>query len=171
MMEDAYSEYSVARKRAKWVIPAWVGFFVCLAGVIYFILCMNWIFTVLLAIVGAVLLFLLLRYRSVEYEYIYVLDELTVDKIYRKSFRKSGIRVTMQDVEQLCPTEDSDAERLKGMGSQVSYEDYTSHEPGRPSYALKYLQGGRTHFLFFEPNEKMLKQMRHDHPGKVKLRK
>ena len=170
MLEDSYSEYSVTRKRANWVIPAWVGFALAVLAVIYFVLCMNWLLVLLALAIAAALLIILLRYSSVIYEYIYVLDELTVDKIYRKSFRKAAEQIALQDVEAICPTEDSDAERMKA-SPNVVYQDYTSHEKDRPSYTVKYVRGGKTYFMFFEPNEVMLRQLKHDHSGRVKLRK
>lgn len=171
MIEETYSEHSVARKRASWVIPAWIGFGLLTALAVYFLICMNFLLTLAAVIAAAAVLILLLRRSSVEYEYLFLLDELTVDRIYRKSFRKPGVNVLMQDVEMICPTEDSDAERMRGSGDSVEYLDYSSHEPGRPTYTIKYAGGGKTHFLCFEPDEKMLRQMRHAHPGKVKLRK
>lgn len=171
MNDETYSECIVAAKRSRWVIPAWVGLALSIAAMIYFLLCANGILSFVFLVVAAVIIFILVRFGSLEYEYSYILDELTVDKIYRKSSRKNAAVVSMQDVETILPTEDSDAERMRGSGSQVEYLDYSSGNKEQPTYTIKYVSGGKTHFMCFEPNEKMLKQMRHSHPGKVRIRR
>ena len=171
MNSESYSECIVQTVRPKWVIPAVAGMVLSLGAFIYFLLCMNIWLELLSAAIFGILLFLVYRYGSVEYEYLYILDELTIAKIFRKRSRKDAVSVSMQEVEMLCPTEDSDAERMRGSGSQVEYLDFSSGEKDKPTYTLKYVSGGKTHFLCFEPDEKMLKQMRHDHPGRVRLRK
>lgn len=171
MNEEVYSECIVAAKRPSWVIPAWIGLGVSLAAAVYFLLCMNFLLMLLATIVFIVLLILLVKFGSVEYEYLYLMDELTIDAVYRKSSRKNKAVIPLQEVEMICPTEESDAERMRGMGDQVDYRDFSSGLPENPSYTIKTVSGGKTHFVRFEPNEKMLKQLRHSHPGKVKIRK
>ena len=171
MNSDGYSESFVQAKRPSWVIPAIIG--IALSGIaaVYFLLCMNFLLFFLFVIIATVLSVLLFKFSSVEYEYLYLLDELTIAKIFRKSSRKDVLAIPMQDVETVCPTEDSDAERMRGSGSEVKYLDFSSGGKDVKTYTIKYVSGGRTSFVCIEPNEKMLKQMRHDHPGKVKLRK
>ena len=171
MIDETYSECIVSAKRPVWVIPAVIGAVLFGAGFVYFLLCMNFWLELLCIVIAVILVFLLIRYSSVEYEYLFLMDELTIAKIFRKSSRKDVLTVPMQDVEMICPTEDSDAERMRGSGSHVEYMDFASAEKDRKTYTLKYVTGGKTYFVCFEPNEKMLKQMRHSHPGKVKIRK
>ena len=128
MNDETYSECIVSAKRPVWVIPAVIGAILFGAGFIYFLLCMNFWLELLCVVIAVVLVFLLIRYSSVEYEYLYLLDELTIAKIFRKSSRKDVLVVSMQDVEMICPTEDSDAERMRGSGSHSS-----SSEPSAPS--------------------------------------
>ena len=171
MNEENYSECIVQAKRPVWVIPAWVFLALSAAGFVYFLLCMNFLLMMLCAVVFIVLLILLLKFSSVEYEYLYLMDELTIDKVFRKSSRRNAMVIPMQEVESVCPTEESDEERMRGSGAQVEYLDYSSGLKENPTYTIKSVSGGRTHFVRFEPNEKMLKQMRHSHPGKVRIRK
>ena len=171
MENESYSECIVAAKRPVWVIPGWVGAGLSLAAAVYFLICMNFLLMLLAAIVFIVLVILLVKFGSVEYEYLYLMDELSVDAIYRKSSRKNKAVIPFQEVEMLCPTEDSDEERMKGSGSNVEYLDFSSGLPDQKTYTIKSVSGGKTHFVRFEPDEKMLKQMRHAHPGKVKIRK
>ena len=171
MNDENYSECIVSAKRPSWVIPAWIGLALSAAAFVYFLLCMNFLLMLLSAVVFIVLLILLLKFRSVEYEYLYLMEELTIDKVFCKSSRRNALVIPMTEVEMICPTEESDEERMRGSGSHVEYLDYSSGVKENPAYTIKSVSGGITHFVRFEPNEKMLKQMRHSHPGKVKLRK
>ncbi len=171
MNDETYSECIVPARRSRWVIPAWTGLALSALAMIYFLFCENGILAFVFLVVSAIIIFILVRFGSLEYEYLYLMGELTVDKIYRKSSRRNAAVVSMQDVETILPTEDSDAERMRGSGSQVEYLDYSSGRKDQPTYTIKYVSGGKTHFMRFEPNEKMLKQMRHSHPGKVHIRR
>lgn len=91
MAEGIYAETLVKRKMAWWAVLAYVamglGIFVSLLLIITGTYMM--IGGIMAAVVGIVI-FITWRFLKVEYEYIFVTDELQIDRIYSGESRKKG---------------------------------------------------------------------------------
>ena len=133
MNSESYSECIVQTVRPKWVIPAVAGMVLSLGAFIYFLLCMNIWLELLSAAIFGILLFLVYRYGSVEYEYLYILDELTIAKIFRKRSRKDAVSVSMQEVEPktsrfLDVLEKKHAESQVKLANAISFSSYRKED-------------------------------------------
>ena len=102
---------------------------------------------------------------AVEYEYLYVSGELTVDKILGKTKRKSCAAVDMSKVEIIAP---ADSDRLTEYRNLKCKEaDYTSgKEDSRPFVCIYHTDKDVQRFRF-EPNDRMLDMMRQTAPRKI----
>lgn len=165
-MNDTYVEILV-KKQPK----TWYSF---VKGL--FLFSSIWVFAVLgllqvnvIFIVLGVLLFVatyfIFQELDLEYEYLYVNGDLTVDKIMGKSTRKQCVNITMDQIEVVAPVKSFHLSEYKN--SKASVLDYSSGKADAVLYEM-YFRGkkGLTKMIF-EPNDKMLEGMRMLSPRKV----
>lgn len=168
MAEGIYAETLVKRKMAWWAVLAYVamglGIFVSLLLIITGTYMM--IGGIMAAVVGIVI-FITWRFLKVEYEYIFVTDELQIDRIYSGESRKKGPRVTLGEMEWVRKTNREEVKRWKANGGIV--EDFTSGEKGKEIYAVSSGKNGQVRYILFEPNEKLISLMERVSPSKVKM--
>ncbi len=110
--------------------------------------------------------FIFLPRFNVEYEYLYVNGELTVDRIFSKSRRKRAGSYRIDQLELMAPLGSS---RLEGLsrGTGIRTLDYSSHRPEAQVYVMYLTGSGQKERVLLEPNEKMLKELRLKMQGKV----
>lgn len=105
------------------------------------------------------------RNTGIEYEYLYVSGQLSVDKIMGKAARKKVCDIPMEDIQIIAPL---GADQLKEYGHSTGKTlDFTSHQPGSKVYQAVYTQSGQTVRMNFEPNDKMLTCFRQTAPRKI----
>ena len=100
---------------------------------------------------------------SVEYEFVLVNNELTIDKIYGKNKRKTQQTVDVSKCEVIAPIESTYVSGYH-RNTQMKAFDYTSGENNEP---VSY--GASTAKIYMEFDQKMLDAMKMAAPGKVKL--
>ncbi len=166
-MNDSYAEVLVrARKKPVHTMIQ----IVVLAVTVVMLLAGFFMKMILLLIPGIFLLILcnfLLPMLNVEYEYLYVSGELTVDKILGRSKRKNCFTVEMDKIEIIAP---ADSHKLKEFGNLKCIEaDYTSGKDNTKVYACIFHTDKEIRRAYFEPDEKMLELMRLTSPRKVVL--
>ena len=171
MNQDIYAEWLIKRKSPWYKIPYYLLVVVLVLAVIIFMVTSpygSWGIVGFAAIIVAVMF--THRYMNIEYEYVFVTSELSVDAIYSQQIRKNKLRVEMSDVESVEATK---AEWLKQKQDDKSivFEDYTSGEKDAESYTIIYTSKGATHILTFEPDEKLLHAMWRCSPSKVKIKR
>ena len=168
MADGVYAETYVKRKMAWWAVLAYVA--MCLGIMIALSLIITGVYMlvggVMIVIVG-ILFFITWRFLRVDYEYIFVTDELQVDKIYSGETRKKGPRVTIGDTERMEKTTREEMKKQKDGGAVI--EDFTSREKNAEIYALRYSKNGEVHYLLLEPGEKLLATMARISPSKIKI--
>ena len=165
MNDGCYAESIVKRKMTWKAVLALLGFIAAGTAALLFTFANRWGVLALVAV--ALLVFIFYKYLRVEYEAIFVTGELQIDRIYSESVRKKGVRVDMSDVR--CvekATEEAIANAKRD--PKVRIEDYSSHMAGANVYAVTYNLKGETHYLLFEPTDKMLRTMWRVSPSKVK---
>lgn len=164
MNNDIYAEWLVKRKDAWWTIPAILGMGVLLLIALVLTMKNSWGILVLAAVIFGIFYFI--RFLHVEYEYVFVTNELNIDKIYSQQIRKTAVTVEMTNVESVEPT---NAEKNKNRlaDSSTKFHDFTSGQKNAKSYTMIYSDGGATHLLIFEPNDKVLKAMWRCSPSKI----
>ena len=86
MNEDAYAEWLVKRKDPPYAIPVKVLMVVILAVSVF--LALATLPGILLAVAAAVAAYLIFTNLSVEFEYLFVEGDLSIDRILAKTRRK-----------------------------------------------------------------------------------
>ncbi len=164
-MNDCYAEWLVKRKASayNYLIKA-VLIFLCVISVLAALLFPFGI--IVLTIVGAVTYFTFQR-LSVEFEYLIVNDQITIDKVMGQARRKKAWEGTMGEVQIVGPVDSYVVKDFEKQGIKVL--DFTSHMPNAKVYAIIHQSGGNTTKILFEPNDRILNIMRQKGPRKVVL--
>lgn len=101
-------------------------------------------------------------YTDVEYEYLFIERELSIDKVYNKERRKHAETLSMDKVEVFAPEKSSKLDNFgNGQGKKVT--DYSSADVqnGFKKYVM-YYEGNRK--ILFSLNEEIAKYLRGKYP-------
>lgn len=166
-MNDSYAEQLIKCKKK----PLHTAVQVILLITTALLLLAGFFMKIMLLLIPGVFLLLicnfLLPLLNVEYEYLYVTGELTVDKILGRSKRKNCFTVEMDKIDIIAP---SGSDKLKEFGHLKCVEaDYTSNNKDTGIYVCIFHTDTDVRKVYFEPDEKMLELMRLTSPRKVVL--
>ena len=163
-MNESYVECLVARRpsggmKALKVLLIVVTVIGILGGMIAFPL-------LIVAVAAAVGAYFASLYSSLEYEYLYVDKEISVDKILNKTKRKKAEKFELDRMEIFAPVNSWHLDNYKNR--QFKTTDYSSGVAGQPDrrYAMIYNCERK---ILFEPNQEMVKAMQAVAPRKVFL--
>lgn len=165
-MGDSYVEVLVKKQSKPWYsfVKGLLGFSTVWMFVVLGIMQVNVIFIVLGAVMGVVFYFVCWE-MDLEYEYLYVNGELSVDKIMGKASRKQCVVITFDQVEIVAPT---GSWHLSDYTKQNCAKlDYSSATGDDNVYAMYYKGKKGLTKLLFEPNAKMIEAMKMNSPRKV----
>lgn len=165
MNQDTYVEWLVKRKEPAYAWPVRI-----LMG----ILCLFALLTALTQIWGILLLaavaaatFFLFQTLNIEYEYLYVDNTLSIDKILGKARRKKVIECSKEDLLMAAP---HDSFVLKDYETKdIKVIDCSSGAKNAKTYAFVYKQGSQRVKLLLDPNDKLLQVVRNTAPSKIVL--
>lgn len=118
----------------------------------------------LIGVVMGVAAYFITMNADLEYEYLYVDKELTVDKVLAKSKRKRAATFDMNKMEIMAPIKSYHLDHYKNRNDKV--EDYSSGEEGQPDLRYVFYYDGKKKVIF-EPNEEMVKAIQMAAPRKV----
>ena len=166
MNDDIYAEWLVKRKDKAWKIPAVIGAGFLLAFGFIFMMGRSWGFILPLIVVLGV--FFGWKYLSVEFEYVFVTNELNIDRIFSQQLRKKGKKIQMENVDSV---ERTNTERNKNLlqNKATKLLDFSSQAKDAKTYSIYCHEGGQNLIVLFEPNEKILKAMWRCSPSKVHI--
>ena len=163
-MNESYVEILIKRRSQPMHMVIKVGMLVLTVAVFLLGLLVHW----LILIPGLFLLVadnFALPLLDVEYEYLYVSGELTIDKIMGKSRRKNCFTGEMDKIELIAP---KDSPKLSELGALKYVEkDYTSGRNEKPVYVCVFRGEKEVSRVLFEPDSKMLELMYQTSPRKV----
>lgn len=162
MNEDAYAEWLVKRKDPPYAVPVKVVMILILA--VSVLLALTTLFGIVLAIVAAVALYLVFINLSVEYEYLFVEGDLSIDRILAKTRRKKVMECKKDEIQIVAPSDSYLLKDYEKSGMKV-YD--CSSRTGAKTYSLICQQGADCVKVIFEPNDRMLRSMRSYIPGKL----
>ena len=164
-MNDTYVEVMVARKKnpllgvGKMLLYALVVVCVLMAlfgSAVYFVG----------AIVFAVVAYFVLPNFDLEFEYLYIDKEISIDKIMSKEKRKHAFTVDLNKMEIMAPSGSHELDSYKARNAKVY--DFTSREEDAKVYSIAYAADGEGIVLVnLEPNAEMLKAIKSVFPRKV----
>lgn len=163
-MNESYVECLVARKpsgamtalKTVLIVVAVLGFFM---GVAFAPL-------LLVALAAAVGAYFASMYASMEFEYLYLDKEITVDKILNKTKRKRAEKFEVERMEIFAPINSWHLDGYKNRDFKTT--DYSSGAAGQPDKRYVMIYNGEKKVIF-EPSTAMVKAMQAVAPRKVFL--
>ena len=163
-MNDTYVEVMVARKKNPMLKAARIILYAL--AIICFVLSLNsGLFLIGAAAFAAVAYFYLPR-LDIEYEYLYIDKEISIDKIMSKEKRKHVYTVDLNKMEIIAPVNSHELDSHKARGAKTY--DFTSGKEDAKVYSIVYAAGNEgTVLVNFEPNEEMLRAIKTVFPRKV----
>lgn len=165
-MNEAYVEHMVARKQnplAKVLKVACIALAVLLCA-IAFTIATLWYLLIPAVLLGIVAYFFIPR-LDVEFEYLYLDKEITIDKIFSKDTRKRAMVVDLNKMEFMAPYSSHELDSYKSR--KVAEKDFSSREADSKPYAIVYHDASGDELILIEPNDEMLKLIRQVFPRKV----
>lgn len=163
-MNDSYAEWLVKCKTPFYahIVNAIMAI---LTAISVFLAFTTTVFAVILMFAVGFATYILYRNSHVEYEYLYVDGQLTIDKILGKAKRKKAWEGTMNEIQIIAPSDSFVLNDYRSGQSKVL--DFSSHIPGSRTYtAIVQAQSGQERIIF-EPNDKMIQCFRQTSPRKV----
>ena len=162
-MSDVYVECLVAAGRSKASKMIVIGL-AALTVVFAFVMLFVNAAALLLAIVTGVAAYFVNVYSYVEYEYLYLDKEITVDKILAQSRRRRVATYSLDRMEMFAPVKSWHLDQFKSR--DVKTFDYSAGEGQEPDgrYAMYYEGGAR---VLFNPSEEFVKALFNAAPRKV----
>ena len=110
----------------------------------------------------------LFQNMNLEFEYLFVNDQITVDKIMGQARRKKVWEGTLGEVQIVAPIDSYILKDYEKPG--MKRLDFASHAPNARVYGMIHQgEGGQVTKVIFEPNDKILHHIRQRSPRKVVL--
>ncbi len=164
-MNEAYVEYMVARKpnpltKVLRIAVIALAVILCAIGLVT----INFYYLIPGIIFGLIAFFLLPR-LDVEFEYLYLDKEITIDKIFSKQTRKRAMVVDLNKMELIAPVTSHEFDSYRNR--KVPQKDFSSKNPEVKPYAIAYHDSTGDMLILFEPNAEMLKAIKSVFPRKV----
>ncbi|MCR5527462.1 MAG: hypothetical protein K6F39_08800 [Lachnospiraceae bacterium] len=167
-MNDTYVECLVSRKpnpAAPLIRSAAYGF---TAAFLLFGLLFQGILFLILGAAGAAACYFLLPALSVEYEYLYVSREFSVDRIIGKEKRKTVYDVTMDKMELFA---EEGAYQLDQYKNIENVHDFSSGEKDARRFIMVLRNSNASEKLILEASDELVDAIRNVYPSKVFLKK
>ena len=165
-MNDSYTEWLVKRK-APAIIMIIKAALAALCAVSVF-LALTTMFGIIIMTVAGAATYFMFQNLNLEFEYLIVNDQITIDKIMGKARRKKAWEGTLGEVQIVAPIDSYLLKDYEKPGLKTL--DFASHEPGARVYGMIHQgDGGQVTKIVFEPNDKILQHIRQRAPRKVVL--
>ena len=164
-MNDTYVEVMVDRKTSPLLGVARVILY-ALAVVCFMMALVGSSIFFVGAIAFALVAYFVLPNFDLEYEYLYIDKEISIDKIMAKEKRKHVMNVDLNKMEVMAPINSHELDNYKARG--VKTYDFTSHTEDGRVYSIVYENGSEgTAMVNIEPNEELLRAVKNVFPRKV----
>lgn len=118
----------------------------------------------IIGVLLAVVAYFIFMNSDLEYEYLYLDKEITIDKVMAKTKRKRVAQYDMERMEILAPMNSYHLDNFKNRTAKTI--DYSSGEVKQPEARyVMYYDGGKK--IILEPNMEMIKAIKNIAPRKV----
>lgn len=161
-MNETYVEWLVKRKTPAYMTL--LKILTIMLTVCFVLLGFFLLPAMIIAVLLGVAAYFVYLNSDVEYEYLYVDKELTVDKVMAKSRRKRVATYDLGKIEILAPVKSWHLDNYKNRTDKTV--DYSSGEEKQPDRRFAFFYDGKQRVLI-EPNEEMIKAMQTVAPRKV----
>lgn len=161
-MSEMYVECLVKAKQSG--ISKFLKILLIILTVIFCFIMLVFPLAMVLALAAGIGAYFVNLFSDLEYEYLYLDKELTVDKVMAKSKRKRVATYSLDRMEILAPVKSYHLDNYKNRN--VKLKDYSIGEELQPDlrYAM-YYEGGEK--ILLSPTEEMIKVMKNAAPRKV----
>ncbi len=164
-MNDTYVEVMVDRKTSPLLGVARIVLYV-LAVVCFMLALVGSAIFFVGAIAFALVAYFVLPNFDLEYEYLYIDKEISIDKIISKEKRKHVMTLDLNRMEIIAAHNSHELDQYRARG--LKEHDFTSREEGAKVYTVVCENGGEgTVMVDIEPNEEMLRAIKNVFPRKV----
>ncbi len=163
-MNETYAEFLVKRKTPAYAYVLNAVLSVLTLISVFLAFTTNVLGVLVMFLVGFVT-YLSFRNTRVEFEYLFVTNIFSVDKVLGQSTRKKVFECTMDDIQIVAPSSSSRLNDYKVQNQKVV--DCSSNKAGAKTYAVIARVGSENTRLIFEPNDKMLQCLYMASPRKV----
>lgn len=163
-MSESYVECMVARKTpAIYQFLKYLLIMLCAVVAIASFLYGN-IVMFIIAIALGVGAYFVITYTDIEYEYLYLDKEITVDKVMHKAKRKRVATYEIEKMEIMAPFHSYQLDSYKNRTAKVV--DYSSRVENQPDTRYVFFYNGSDKIIF-EPNMEMVRAIKNVAPRKV----
>lgn len=162
MMSETYVECLVKKKSNTGI--KFLRILSTMLAVVFVVMgTFSWQALIIGLLMGVAAYFIYLN-ADLEYEYLYLDKEITIDKVMAKTKRKRVAKYDLGRMEILAPVKSYHLDEYKNRN--VKTVDYSSGAAGQPDlkYAMYYDGGVK---VIFEPNSEMVKAIKNIAPRKV----
>ena len=162
-MSETYVECLVARKPS--LVLTFLKFFLIMMAVVFFLIgLVGYVVGLIVAIVAGVGAYFATMNASIEYEYLYVDKEVSIDKVMAKSRRKKAGTYSVEQMEILAPLNSHRLDSYKNRDAKTV--DFSSGIAAQPERRYMMVCNGGTRVIL-EPNEALIKAIQTVAPRKV----
>lgn len=163
-MNDTYVEQLIAKKPNPLsgvlkVVVYGIGIVCAIMGLL------GWFSLFLLAIALFLVAYFALPMLDVEYEYLYLSKEISIDKIIAKQRRKHALSIDLNKVSIIAPENSHELDSYKNRPHED--KDFTAQDEGVKAYIVAYEDGENLSLVKMDLNEEMLKAIKMVFPRKV----
>ena len=164
-MNDTYVEVMVKKKDSPFLgvgkVLLWGAAIACLlVGLI------GWTIMLVPGVIFGVVAYFVIPTLDLEYEYLYLDKEISIDKVMSKEKRKHIMTVDLSKVEVMAPENSHELDSYKARGN-VKILDYSSRMDDAKPYMMAYNDNDGMKLIKLEPNDEMLKAIKMVYPRKV----
>ena len=162
-MSETYVECLVARKPS--LVLTFLKFFLIMMAVVMLLLGLTgYVVPLILGIAAGVGAYFATMNANIEYEYLYVDKEVSIDKVLAKSRRKKAGTYSVEQMEILAPLNSHRLDSYKNRDAKTV--DFSSGIAAQPERRYMMVCNGGTRVIL-EPNEALIKAIQTVAPRKV----
>lgn len=161
-MNETYVEWLVKKKTPSYM--TFLKILTIMLAVCFIVVGFVIMPALLVGLVFGVAAYFIYMNADLEYEYLYVDKELTIDKVMAKSKRKRVASFELDKMEIVAPIKSWHLDNYKNRNDKLV--DYSSGEEKQPDRRYVFYYEGKQKVIF-EPNEEMIKAMQMVAPRKV----
>ena len=163
-MNETYVECLVERKKsALFSVVKYVLYGFAIACVLWAFLGAIAMFLVAIVFAGAA--YIIVPTFDIEYEYLYLDREISIDKVTAKSRRKRVMNIDLNKMEMFAPSTSHEFDSYNNR--QHVDKDFSSGREDVKTYTIAYADNEQFTLVKFEPSEELIKAVKTVFPRKV----
>ena len=163
-MNESYVECMVKRKASPFAGVIKTVVYI-LAGLSLFLVATGYYVAIVTLLIFGLIAFLVVPNLDLEFEYLYVDRELSIDKIMNKQKRKKVKNIELAKMEFMCPLNSHELDSYRA--KKTNMLDFSSKAPEAKAYVIVYRDQSKEELICFEPNEEMIAVIKSVYPRKV----